>query len=325
MNRRLLLRLAQTLLVVAIAWGLWRSLAPAMSGLALEDFLRWRPAALPLVISTLLLLGMYMAHAFLWRRILADLDIGAPDTHTVVRIYFLAGLGRYLPGKVWQLAGLAVLAREAGLPGGASAAAAVLGQFAFLTTGLLLLALLLPEWAGGWPAVIGTIALLMAAGGLWVLVATPVGHGARAHLRALAGERMGPRLDAVLALADRIGPRAALLWLAGYGLSWILLGVAFTVFSAAFVPGAAAGARQIAGSLAASYLAGYLTLIPAGLGVREGALVALLALVPVIPVPAALVIALASRVWFTFAELLPLLLLPFLPRQGRGVHAETST
>jgi hypothetical protein len=321
--RRLLLRLVQALLIAAIAWGVWRALAPALGELAAEDFLRWRPSPVRLAISIALLIGVYLAHAFLWRRILRDLDIGRPDARTVLRIHFLASLGRYLPGKVWQLAGLAVLARDAGLPGAASAAAAVLGQFAFLTTGLLLLALLLPEWAGGIPAVIGTVALIGSAGALWILVATPAGHAARVRLRSAAGERVGARLDAALSLADRIRPVSAMLWLAGYGLSWVLLGMAFTVFTTAFVPGSAAGARELAGSLAASYLAGYITLIPAGLGVREGALVTLLARISVIPVPAALVIALASRVWFTAAELLPLLCLPLL-RQGRGVNAETS-
>ena len=264
-----------------------------------------------------MLVAVYIAHAFLWRRIMRDLDIGRPDARTTIRIYFVANLGRYLPGKFWALAGFAVLSREAGLAAGPATAAALIGQFGFLATGLLLLALLLPEWGGGLPAILGGGALAAAAAGLWILVATPLGHGARERIRILAGNRLGSRLATVLELAERIRPRAALLWLAGYGFSWILLGMAFTIFCIAFVPGAASAPRPLAGALAASYLAGYIALVPAGLGVREAALATLLSTVAQVPVAAAVVIALASRIWFSLAELLPIAALPLLRRRAQ--------
>jgi hypothetical protein len=315
-KRRIWLRVAQVVLIVAIAWGVWRALSPAFVELQARDFLRWTPAPGALALSIAMLVGVYIAHAFLWRRIMRDLDIGRPDVRTTIRIYFLASLGRYLPGKFWALAGFAVLSREAGLAGGPATAAALIGQFGFLATGLLLLALLLPEWGGGLPALLGGGALAAAAAGLWILVATPLGHGTRERIRKLAGNRLGSRLATVLELAERIRPRAALLWLAGYGFSWILLGMAFTIFCVAFVPGLAAAPRPLAGALAASYLAGYIALVPAGLGVREAALATLLSSVAQVPVAAAIVIALASRIWFSIAELLPIAALPLLRRRN---------
>ena len=316
MKRRIWLRVAQVVLIVAIAWGVWRALSPSFVELQARDFLRWTPAPGALALSIAMLVGVYIAHAFLWRRIMRDLDIGRPDVRTTIRIYFVASLGRYLPGKFWALAGFAVLSREAGLAGGPATAAALIGQFGFLATGLLLLALLLPEWGGGLPALLGGGALAAAAAGLWILVATPLGHGTRERIRKLAGNRLGSRLATVLELAERIRPRAALLWLAGYGFSWILLGMAFTIFCVAFVPGLAAAPRPLAGALAASYLAGYIALVPAGLGVREAALATLLSSVAQVPVAAAIVIALASRIWFSIAELLPIAALPLLRRRN---------
>lgn len=327
MRRGVAVRAAQLIIIAAIAWGVWRVVAPGLSGVSAQDFLRWKPAPARLAASMVLLLGLYLSHAFLWRRIMSDLGVGRPSAGTTIRLYFLASLGRYLPGKLWQLAGIAVLARNAGLPAAGAAAAAVLGQFGFLATGLLLLAVLLPEWAGGAPAIIGAGMLAAAALTFWTIVATPLGHGMRGRLLARTGPRAGAHLDSLFDLADRIRPRDALTWLAGYGFTWILLGMAFTLFTAAFVPAAIGDARAVSGALAASYLGGIVALVPAGIGVREGALAALLGSVPAVPVPAAVVVALASRIWFTVVELLPLLALPLLgpPTADSDTPARSAT
>jgi glycosyltransferase 2 family protein len=318
--RRIGWRLLQAALLLAVGWGLFRILAPELRRITWDDLLRWQPAALPLLASFVLLTGVYLAHALLWRTIMRDLHIGNPSRRATVRIYFVASLGRYLPGKLWQLAGLAVLSGRAGLPAGPAAAAAVLGQFGFLATGMLFLGLTLPQWRSALgldaaaPLPLTAAAALLVAGALllWLLVATPAGHGARERMAAALGSRAGERLRAAFALADRVRPRDALRWAAGYALSWLALGVAFVLFVAAFHPAAAAAPRFVAGTVAASYLMGYLfLLVPAGLGVREGAM--LLLLQQVMPEPgAALVVSVLSRVWFTTAELVPLAVLPLL-------------
>jgi glycosyltransferase 2 family protein len=70
--------------------------------------------------------------------------------------------------------------------------------------------------------------------------------------------------------------------------------------------------RYVGGTVAAAYLVGYLfVIVPAGIGVREGAM--LLLLQQAMPqAGAAIVISVLSRVWFTAAELVPLALLPWL-------------
>lgn len=328
--RRVMVRLAQALLLALILWGIYRVLAPELGQLRWADLTRWRPAPLPLAASFALLVVVYLAHAMLWRQIMRDLDVGRPAAGTAIRVYFLASLGRYLPGKLWQLAGLAVLAGRAGLPPGRAAAAAVLGQFGFLTTGLLYLGVTLPEWravlgADAEAGPIGPLSLgagLLIAGGavLWLLVATPIGHGFRVRMVERAGERAGQGLAAAFRLADRVRPRDAMVWAGGYALSWILLGAAFTLFVAAFEPAALHAPRYVGGAVAAAYLAGYLVVLaPAGLGVREAAMLVLLQ--RIMPeVSGALVVSALSRVWFTAAELVPLALLPRL-----AASAQTGT
>ncbi|MEX0890659.1 MAG: lysylphosphatidylglycerol synthase domain-containing protein [Gemmatimonadota bacterium] len=322
--------LAQVALVAFLGWWIWRALAPQFAELGAADLTRWRPDPLLLAASLLLLVAVYLAHAFLWRRILTDLALGRPAARTTLRVYFLAGLGRYVPGKLWQFAGLAILSGRAGLPPGGAAAAQVLGQLAFLSTGLLLLALLLPNlWAGPW-ALLAALALVGAAVGGWLVATTAPGHAARAWLAARAGQRRGAKVHGAFELADRVRAGRALLWAAGYGASWLLLGAAFTLFVAAFVPGAEVLWRSLTGTVAGAYLFGYaMVLAPAGIGARELSMVALLEAAfagwggsPPGVLGAVLVVTVASRLWFTAAELLPLLLLPVLPDRD-GADAAT--
>jgi dolichol-phosphate mannosyltransferase len=110
-----------------------------------------------------------------------------------------------------------------------------------------------------------------------VLVATPAGHGVRERLLGLLRPSAADRLTSAFGLADRVRPTDAALWAAGYALSWVALGVAFVLFAGAFHPAVDAAPRYVAGTVAAAYLMGYLfVIVPAGLGVREGAMFVLL-------------------------------------------------
>jgi hypothetical protein len=200
-----------------------------------------------------------------------------------------------------------------------AAAAALLGQFAFLGTGFLFLAVMLPQWVEGAAAKVAGILLLVLAGTGWIIIATPSGERVRAWLRASATASGGQHFTAALDLAERIRGRDAIHWGVWYGLTWVLLGLAFSLFVTAFVPEALGHSRQIAGAIAASYLAGYLVLLaPAGIGVREGAMTGLLTAIPAIPLSAAVVISVTSRIWFTIAELLPLGVIPFARSTGQS-------
>lgn len=309
-------RILQVVLLAAVAWGLYRVVAADIEGVGLAELLRWRPAAAPLAASFVLLLGVYVAHAAMWRKILADLHVAAPDARTTIRLYFLASLGRYIPGRLWQLAGMAVLANQAGIPPGRAAGALILGNVAFLTTGLLFLGLTLPGLVTGGAVWIAAAVLLCAAVAVWAFMTAPAARPARAAFLGLTGSgRAAERLSAAFSLADRIRPHQALTWATAYALTWVVLAAAFTLFAAAFAPGSHAAARHLGGTVAASYLLGFVAIFaPAGLLVRELTMTALLA--EVMPPPAALVVAVASRIWFTAAELLPLALVPVLPRNS---------
>lgn len=309
-RRQVLLRSAQLLAVLVVSWALFRMVGVRLSELETLRATDWRPAAAPLALSTAALLAMYLAHALLWRTVMTDVGVGRPGIRTTIRLYFLASLGRYVPGKFWQVAGIAVLSNRAGLPPVGATAAALLGQLAFLLSGALFLAIAMPTGRGAVAAAVGLLGALAA---LFVVRSAP-GRRLSAALRARV-----PRLAPALDLAAGVQPLHAVRWAVAYALTWVLLGGAFVLFVISFYPDAGGHLRYVAGTVAASYLGGYIAVFaPAGIGVREGLMGVLLA--DVMPAPAALVVSLASRLWFTAVELLPLLALPLL--RGRETAPE---
>lgn len=313
MTKRWVVRGLQLALLAAVIWGVWGRLRPELGRLDAAELARWHPSALPLFGSLVAVVAVYLAHGFLWRRIVADITGRMPPRGSVIRVYFVSSLGRYIPGKVWQVAGLAMLAQRDGISAVGATAGSIIGQLGFLTTGCLFLAATLPNWSGSGLAGIAAIGVLAAGAlGLGFLTATRSGARLRHALAARVPARVAPAIEAL----DRVRPGVAALWALGYAASWILLGAAFALFVSAFAPTPLEHVRYLAGTVAASYLAGYIAIVaPAGIGVREAAMVALLA--GVIPGPAALVVSIASRLWFTAAELIPLAALPWL-RQRKG-------
>ena len=54
---------------------------------------------------------------------------------TAARIWTVSSLGKYLPGKVWAIAGMAMMAREAGVAPWAATGSAVILQMLAIGTG----------------------------------------------------------------------------------------------------------------------------------------------------------------------------------------------
>src|SRR5438067_12491429 len=110
-----LVRAGQFLLVVAISYGIVRALVPELGKITWQDFAQWRPQPWLLIASLFLLLAFYLTQCFLWRHITTNLGTMKPSLRSAFRIYFISSLGRYIPGKLWQIAGMAMLAQQAGV------------------------------------------------------------------------------------------------------------------------------------------------------------------------------------------------------------------
>src|SRR5947199_10307622 len=105
-----------------------------------------------------------------WRRILAGWSQRLPFG-PAARTWSVANLGRYVPGKVWSVAGLVVLAQQAGVAPGPAAASAFVIQAVSLGSGVAVVAAVSPNNA---PPLRLALAGLGALATLFVLICRPI-------------------------------------------------------------------------------------------------------------------------------------------------------
>lgn len=262
----------------------WRVFAA--SGARLEP--RWPLIAL----SSLIVLVAYAVLVETWRRTVRAWDAEIPWSDAA-RIWFISNLGRYLPGKVWQIGAMGVMAQERGVSMIAATGSALVINLVNLLAGFGLVLVTGAAFFEARAAAIALAAML------------------------LVGIVLAPRLVPVAArLAGRISHRAfdvpplpdRAVWLASIGclLAWILYGIAFRIFVAGILGSAPGRTSSYIAAFTGSYLAGYIVLFaPGGIGVREGSLIVALGRFGLAQAGAAGVISLTSRLWLTILEVLP--------------------
>lgn len=282
-------------------WLRWLERAAALAVLAfLTAYLigNWRRVAeydwtldLPrLLASVALHVLVYSGMVLLWRHVLIRMGgrLSGVDAH---RVWYLSNLGRYVPGKVMQLAGLAYMVRAKGMSALLGIGSALVAQAFVLGTAALVAALALPEAAnGGALYVAGAIAAVA----ILLALLTPLFDGAlHLALRATGREPVVPRVP----WSERVALAA------GYTALWLTMGFAFWLFLTSVTRVEPDAVWALIGIHAAGYVAGYLAFfVPGGLGVREGVYALFLGLY--IPPGVAVAAAILVRVWSTLAELL---------------------
>jgi uncharacterized membrane protein YbhN (UPF0104 family) len=153
--------------------------------------------------------------------------------------------------------------------------------------------------------------------GIWRRIA-----GSRAEDPEIDVRNIPNDMDIVDTHTDPVSrPGFGLRWTAWYALNW---GVYATAFWLLFL-GLEGWAPflMVGPAFAAAYLVGYAAVFaPAGVGVREVALVVFL--LPVLPRDAGLALAVASRVWITAVELVPAAILALIQARMGAVSPSHS-
>jgi glycosyltransferase 2 family protein len=253
----------------------------------------WRVAA-----ASAIVLATYAALIQSWRVLMTGWG-SSLSYSAAVRTWFIANLGRYIPGKVWSVGALVVLAQREGVSPVAATGAAVLGTLINIGAGFGVVAVTgsvvldalgdgyrAMAWIGSAVFVVGVVTLP------WVLPLV---------LRFLAARRPTMRMP------DRdLSPGAIWLAVAINIASWAGYGAAFMLLSRALLPDVSGALAAFVAIWTASYLVGYLLLIaPGGIGVREGALVAACVALGITGAAEATILAAASRLWLIVLEVLP--------------------
>ncbi len=212
-----------------------------------------------------------------------------------VAVWMATNLGRYIPGKVWQLSGLALHLRRTGGSGALALSSSLGYQVVTLLTGAAVALLTL---GGDLAAAHSGSPLVWAAA---ILVLALLLHPAL--LRWVT--RLAARLTGEESL-ESAAPRGRDLGAAGVALvlSWLAYGLGFWCLLRGLWSTAPVGVLTATGVFAASYVAGYLVLLaPGGLVVREGAMTALLLALTLLTATSAAAVAIAARVWTVASEL----------------------
>lgn len=291
------------LALAVIGWALWylaRQWDAARIELAHLD-----PRWLLVVTSGLAVL---VAHATLvqsWRTILASWHGRLPFIEAA-RIWSVSNLGRYVPGKLWQIGAMAMMARQRGVTGVAASGSAIVSTLVALASGFAVVAVTgsqvlraVPTWAGIAIALVGASSLL----------APPLlPHASRLAQRMTGREIALPRIS-----ISAVWTAAAL-----SAIAWCVMGAAFHLLTIGLFGSARGSLAFSIGAFTGSYLIGFIVLIaPAGVGPREVSMAAALRAVG-FPPGETVVLVLASRLWLTVLELLPALL--FLLRDASRRH-----
>jgi len=254
-----------------------------------------------LILSLLVLGGTIFFMIVLWRWLLARLG-GKIPLSAAFRIFSISSLGRYLPGKVWQVVGMVYLGRKEGVRAEAGVWAALLAQILAVLSGFLVtLAALFVEQKRMLAPLLDRLGVESIS--LWWFILPLVVVLVLLHPRIL--ERI---TNLLLKLFKREPLRFKLsyLGLLGffllYALSWLCYGSAFYLFLASVNPLPITDWVVVTGGFAAAYIVGLLAIfVPGGLGVREGILALFLAGLVGSGVAAAL--SFGQRLWFTAVEL----------------------
>ncbi len=290
-SRRNLFKVAQWIFAAVVLFFAARSLATQWSKVEprlshIEFGWQWIGAATVLILLTyaLLIEG--------WRRVLSAWDSHLPFTQAA-RIWFLSNLGKYVPGNIWSLTAMGVMAKERGLSAIAAAGSSVIMQMVSLATGTAIVMVTGAKLLGQ-PLLVGFAVLLLVV----ILLSAP---RFLPPLAAWAGTLIGRDIAPPFVPATSI-------WTAAIAstFSWLFYGLAFQLFVRGLLGSAPGEISSYIAVYTAAYILGFISPIaPAGLGVREFTLAAFMTQLGLANEADAALVAIAARLWLTIVELVP--------------------
>lgn len=305
----IVLALAAAVLVLA------RTAGPYVPALAAME-VSWPTLALASVmwVASFAVLASVWARSLAWwpRTAAGSASPGLPAV-SALRIFFLSNLGRYLPGAIWQFAGLAALSAARGVSPIAATGGVLFQQLVLLLTGAAIALAASPAILMDWTTRLHPLALLAA-----ILVTLALTVLLLPRILAHAGPWLERRF-ARRATLPTVSRRALTSYVAAAAMAWAGYGVAFWLLGRALLGAAGPSLWSAAAAWIGASVVGIAVVIaPGGLVVRELALAG--ALAPGIGLERATILAVASRVWLIAIEILGALVL--LTPAGDPVSAE---
>lgn len=302
--------LVQVAFVAAVFWFAGSKLAEQWQGVRtlLENA---HPSWWRIGVSALIVWIAYALLIEIWREMLDAWGSGGHLSYrTASRIWFVSNLGKYVPGKIWQITTMGMMAQARGVSPLVAAGSSVLVNLANVASGFIVVfatgASVLKVFSGAGPGAGLALAVVLSIGlALLPLILMWVSP----YLERWTRGRV---------TVPHIPPRVVWTAALGTAVAWVFYGVAFRWFADAWLGGDHPAGAMLAyiAAYTGSYLVGYLALLaPGGIGVREGMLVASLTTLGLTTQPEAWLVAIASRLWLTVLEVAPGLVFLILPER----------
>ena len=298
-TRNSLVRAAGWVLAAYVVAKVGLSLAHGLRELY-DQPIRSNPRWGMLALSGVVFLGAHAVLVHTWRTVLSCWDEHLPFW-SAARIWSVSNLGRYLPGKIWQIGAMGAMARELDVSPVAASGSAILGTLVNITAGFVV------------ALVAGRELLLQRLPpSLQTLTIASVGVAcAGLVLAPLLIPRLAPAVALLTgrSLEATLPTRAVVYSLIGNVVAWLVYGLAFQLFVTGVLGHASGGYVNYLSAYTSSYLIGYIFLFaPAGVGFREAAMLELLQLAGLATHPQAALVTLTSRIWLTLLEVTPAVL-----------------
>jgi glycosyltransferase 2 family protein len=310
--RRRLLLLLQLLAAIIIGWFVFGALSGQWSEVRqqlLSARIRW-----PWLIGSGVL--FLAAHGLLvqtWRYVLGSWGERLPFIEAA-RIWTVSSLARYVPLKLWQIGAMAFMAQRVGVSPVAATGSAVIGTLVNLAAGAVIVLLT--------AAALLDVVVPGAAAAPWILLLGAAAAAVSTPFLVRLGMRVLSRMDRRAGAPHDLPGSALLVASIGNVAAWLMYGAAFRMLTVAVLGEAPGTTLSYVAVYTVSYLAGYLVLLaPAGVGVRESAMVLAMPAAGLASAPAAALLAVVSRLWLTLLEVLPGTL--FLLRDAIGKRSAT--
>lgn len=247
---------------------------------------------LPLLLAaSILLLGSFFVDIGVWWQTVTRMGERI-SYRRALRLYFAAGLAKYIPGSVWQFFGWFYLAQREGVGAIAAGTSVLICQAISMLAGVVVALAAFASLESSNVATQLAPLLILLPAALVVLQPRLI-----ARVMNWGLTRLG-RQPITLDLTFRDLATIFIFYIASYGL-W---GSALFVFTNSLTSLPLRHFIPFQGVFPASYALGLLApFAPAGIGVREGVMTGLLSLF--MPLPIATVIALLTRPWLMVIEL----------------------
>ncbi len=295
-GKKIIWRIFQVLIIGVIFYFLGKQLVSNWEQVVNYD---WQIRYGYLIAAVLSVVVTFYVFSSVWKIIVRSLgkEVGYAQSF---KIAYLANLGRYIPGKIWQMFGMIYLAKKEGVTEEEAVASFGMSQIFAIPSGLLSGIVFLSLYPGvkDFYADVPFMTTGMMTIGICIFIVSLVVVFFPKPL-----ERLANRLFALIKrkpICLQMNKSLAATIYGGYFLAWSLYGFSFWLFLKG-ITGQETMLLPMAGIFIIAYQIGYLMLFaPGGVGPREAMME--LMLTPFFGIGVATAIAIAARIWLIGAE-----------------------